>query len=91
MRDLYIRTGDGFILVYSIVAASTFHTVPEIRDQITRVKDSDEVPTMLVGNKCDLENLRVITKDEGKQLASKWRNCIFTECSAMTNANVEEG
>jgi len=90
MRDLYIRTGDGFILVYSIVASSTFHALPEIRDQINRVKETDDTPAILVGNKCDLENLRVISKEEGKQLAAKWKNCLFCEASALSNTGVDD-
>lgn len=43
MRDLYMKNGDGFILVYSIIAQSTFNDLPDLREQILRVKDTDDV------------------------------------------------
>ncbi len=54
MRDLYMKNGQGFVLVYSISSQSTFNDLLELRDQILRVKDSPDVPMVLVGNKCDL-------------------------------------
>lgn len=88
MRDLYMKNGQGFVLVYSIIAQSTFNDLPDMREQILRVKDKDNVPTILVGNKCDLEEQRVITTDQGEDLARQW-NCAFLEVSAKTRHNVD--
>ncbi len=54
MRDLYMKNGQGFVLAYSISSQATFNDLLELRDQILRVKDSIDVPMVLVGNKCDL-------------------------------------
>ena len=43
MRDLYMKNGQGFILVYSITAQSTFNDLTDIKDQILRVKDVPDV------------------------------------------------
>ena len=43
MRDLYMKNGQGFVLVYSIIAQSTFNDLPDLREQILRVKDCDTV------------------------------------------------
>ena len=43
MRDLYMKNGQGFLLVYSITAQSTFNDIQDLRDQIVRVKDTDDV------------------------------------------------
>ena len=40
MRDLYMKDGQGFVLVYSIIAQSTFSDLQDIRDQIVRVNIS---------------------------------------------------
>jgi len=45
MRDLYMKNGQGFLLVYSITAQSTFNDLQDLRDQILRVKDADDVST----------------------------------------------
>jgi GTPase KRas protein len=89
MRDGYMRTGQGFILVYAINSRSSFDEIHDFRAQILRVKDKESVPSVLVGNKCDLENERQVTTQEGEDLAKSW-NCPFFETSAKTRVNVEE-
>ena len=46
-----MKDGQGFVLVYSIIAQSTFGDIPDLREQIVRVKDTDQVAMILVGNK----------------------------------------
>ena len=43
MRDLYMKNGQGFILVYSITSQASFNDLADLRDQILRVKDQDDV------------------------------------------------
>ena len=38
-----MKNGQGFVLVYSIIAQSTFNDLPDLREQILRVKDKDDV------------------------------------------------
>jgi len=89
MRDLYMKNGQGFVLVYSIIAQSTFNDLGDLREQILRVKDKDVVPMVLVGNKCDLQDQRVITSDQGEELARKF-GCTFLEASAKTCVMVNQ-
>lgn len=84
-----MRTGDGFLCVYSITLQSSFDEAISLHDHILRVKDSDEVPFVLVGNKCDLEEDREISYDKGLNL-SKELKCPFLEASAKTRHNVVE-
>eukprot|EP00005_Dracoamoeba_jomungandri_P005535 CAMPEP_0174260798 /NCGR_PEP_ID=MMETSP0439-20130205/10569_1 /TAXON_ID=0 /ORGANISM="Stereomyxa ramosa, Strain Chinc5" /LENGTH=194 /DNA_ID=CAMNT_0015345129 /DNA_START=21 /DNA_END=606 /DNA_ORIENTATION=+ len=90
MRDLYMKNGQGFVLVFSIIAQSTFNDLPDLREQILRVKDMDDVPMVLVGNKCDLSDQRVVTTEQGESLAAKFNGCAFLESSAKTKVNVEQ-
>jgi len=90
MRDLYMKNGQGFILVYSITSQSTFNDLQDLREQILRVKDRDDVPMCLVGNKCDLEDERVVGKDQGNQLSKEFNSCTFMETSAKQKINVNE-
>lgn len=102
-----MKNGQGFVLVYSITSQSTFNDLSELRDQILRVKDADDVsytnalvsrgkyllfqvPMVLVGNKCDLEDERVVGKDQGLNLARMWSNVSFLESSAKAKINVSE-
>lgn len=42
-----MKNGQGFVLVYSITAQSTFNDLHDLREQILRVKDTDNVSTYL--------------------------------------------
>lgn len=108
MRDLYMKNGQGFALVYSITAQSTFNDLQvkfhdnvslwwklsmccqDLREQILRVKDTDDVPMVLVGNKCDLEDERVVGKDQGLNLARQFNMCSFHETSAKAKIGVND-
>lgn len=45
---------------------------------------------VLVGNKCDLEDDRVVSKETGQQLAAQWGSCTHLETSARKKINVDE-
>lgn len=47
-----------------------------------------QVPMILVGNKCDLEDERVVGKEQGQNLARQWNHCAFLESSAKSKINV---
>eukprot|EP01121_Diplochlamys_sp_Union-15-3_P020988 TRINITY_DN8371_c0_g1_i2.p1 TRINITY_DN8371_c0_g1~~TRINITY_DN8371_c0_g1_i2.p1 ORF type:complete len:197 (+),score=20.56 TRINITY_DN8371_c0_g1_i2:79-669(+) len=89
VRDQYLRTGDGFLCVYSITLQSSFDETQSLHEHILRVKDIDGIPFVLVGNKCDLEGSRVVPTEKGKQLSAELK-CQFMEASAKTRYNVVE-
>jgi small GTP-binding protein len=62
MREQYMRTGEGFLLVYSITSRQSFEEITTFQQQILRVKDKDYFPMVVVGNKCDLEGEREVSR-----------------------------
>uniref|UniRef100_A0A914E312 small monomeric GTPase n=1 Tax=Acrobeloides nanus TaxID=290746 RepID=A0A914E312_9BILA len=54
MRDQQIRYGDGFLLVFALDNLNSFEKIQDFRKAIVNVKESIEVPMILVGNKHDL-------------------------------------
>ncbi|KAL0248630.1 hypothetical protein GEMRC1_003864 [Eukaryota sp. GEM-RC1] len=89
IREQYLVEGHGFLLVYSIDSQESFDKAVSLRDQILRLQKRQDVPLVLVGNKCDLEDSRAVTNDEGKLLAEKF-GCKFFETSAKDEVNVED-
>lgn len=89
MRDQYMRTGEGFLCVYAITSRPSFEEIHPFREQILRVKDADAVPMVLVGNKCDLDNDRQVTYNEGAEVGKQY-GIPFLESSAKTRIRVEE-
>lgn len=61
MREQYMRSGEGFLLVFSLTDHSSFMEIAKFQKQILRVKDRDEFPMILVGNKSDLEAQRRVS------------------------------
>ncbi|KAI4134984.1 MAG: hypothetical protein LQ347_001069 [Umbilicaria vellea] len=88
MREQYMRTGEGFLLVYSITSRQSFEEIMTFQQQILRVKDRDYFPIIIVGNKCDLDGERQVTKQEGETLARRF-GCKFIETSAKSRTNVD--
>ncbi|KAL6040147.1 RAS1 protein, partial [Balamuthia mandrillaris] len=87
LRDQYMKTGQGFILVYSITSPTSFEAATKLRTQILRIKeDHQDIPIVLVANKVDLEEERAVSAEEGKSLAQKF-NTGFIEASAKSNHN----
>ena len=86
----YMKLGQGFVLVYSITAQSTFNNLQELREEILRLKNTEDVPMVLVGNKCDLEEERVVGKDKALNMARQFNNCAFMETSAKKNIGVND-
>jgi len=93
MRDHYYRSGEGFLLVYSVATRLGYDDIDQLRAQILRVKEdflvNDTVPMVLVANKIDLTDERVISTAEGQAKANAWR-CPYIETSAKTRINVDE-
>jgi len=90
MRDQHIIQGGGFVLVYSIIHAPSFQQLGELFQSILRVKDKEDYPIVVFGNKADLESQRTVSTQQGKDFAQKI-NAPFFETSAKTRLNVEAG
>lgn len=93
----YMRTGEGFLLVFAVNSAKSFedigesHIVPWLkttlhlwilktgtyREQIKRVKDAEEVPMVLVGNKCDLQAWAV-DMNQARDVRTNF-SCLYVE------------
>merc|ERR1719222_972375 len=76
MRDQYMRKGHGFLFVYAITDRSSFDQLTSLRDQLLRAKDAEHIPYVVVGNKCDLESERQITKTEGSEIAESFGELV---------------
>jgi GTPase KRas len=89
MREQYMRSGEGFVLVFAINSRPSFEEIQTFYQQILRVKDCDYIPLTLVGNKCDLDNEREVSTIEGKEMAGKM-HAKYVESSARYRINVDE-
>ena len=83
-----IKNAQGIILMYDITDRKSFESIP---DWIKSVKDAkgSNFPMILLGNKLDKEDVRVIKEKEGKELADEYKIKFF-ETSNKTGINIQE-
>jgi len=84
----YFRGGQGILLVYDVTDRNSFNS---IRNWINQIQEhaSEDVSTILIGNKCDKEDERVVSTEEGLKLADEY-GVQFIETSARNDLNVEK-
>ncbi|KAK2413986.1 Ras-related protein RABA5b [Trifolium repens] len=87
VTSAYYRGAFGALVVYDISRRGTFDSIKRWLDELTTQNDST-VARMLVGNKCDLENIREVSIEEGKALAEE-EGLFFMETSALDSTNVQ--
>ncbi|KAI9732193.1 MAG: Ras- protein rsr1 [Cirrosporium novae-zelandiae] len=90
MRELYMKQGQGFLLVFSITSRSSLHELAELREQIIRIKDDEHIPIVMVGNKSDLEEDRKVSRGQAFAISQSWGGAPYYETSARRRANVDE-
>jgi len=81
-----IRGCDGIILMYDITRKNTFDLISQWIENINQLKEN--CPLVIVGNKCDLEDKRKVTKEEGLEIAKNYKTVYF-DSSAKQGINVE--
>ncbi|XP_058196645.1 ras-related protein RABA5b [Rhododendron vialii] len=86
VTSAYYRGAFGALLVYDITRRTTFDSIKRWLDELNTHCDTT-VARILVGNKCDLENIRDVSIDEGKSLAQE-EGLFFIETSALDSTNV---
>ena len=89
MRTSYMRSGKGFILVYAIDDRASFEEIEAFHKELVRTKPGEKIPCVICGNKCDLEDRRIVSKAEGEELAQKLGTKFF-ETSALTNYQIHD-
>ena len=84
----YFNSSDGFLLIYDISDKDSFKHLNFWNEQI-KLNAPNNTKSVLVGNKCDLDNSREISIEQGENLAQKYKIKFF-EASAKDGTNINE-
>ena len=87
MRDQYVRVGEGFLLVFSLTDRRSLDECYKLHRDILRIKDTENVPMLLIGNKLDV---RQIGMDTHARTAATTMRIPYFETSARTRHNIDE-
>lgn len=88
ITDDWIHQGDAFLVVYSIDSENTFNDMERIIKRIKKIREGQKIPIMMVGNKSDLEEDRMVSQQEAGDMA-KNLGVKSIETSAKTNRNID--
>ena len=91
ITDQYYKGAAGIVIVYDLAARKSYESVGNWLSEVRRCVESEEVPIILVGNKKDLVDERVITVEEAETYASE--NAMFyfeTSAKENTDGKIEE-
>ncbi|MFW9826240.1 MAG: GTP-binding protein [Candidatus Thorarchaeota archaeon] len=87
VRQTYLANAEAGILVYDVTRQETFDHLEDWFNDIKSI--SPKISLILVGNKIDLSEFRVISTEQGEKLAKKL-NLSYTETSAKTGENIND-
>ncbi|NXC46144.1 REM1 protein, partial [Penelope pileata] len=88
-RSQCLQVGNAYVIVYSITDRGSFESASELRIQLRRARQAEDIPIILVGNKSDLVRCREVSVEEGRACAVVF-DCKFIETSAALQHNVAE-
>ncbi|XP_065501622.1 GTP-binding protein REM 1 isoform X1 [Caloenas nicobarica] len=89
LRNQCLQVGNAYVIVYSITDRDSFESASELRIQLRRARQAEDIPIILVGNKSDLVRCREVSVEEGRACAVVF-DCKFIETSAALQHNVAE-
>ncbi|PIC16359.1 hypothetical protein B9Z55_022994 [Caenorhabditis nigoni] len=91
MRRLSIASASAFLLVFSVDDVTSFKEMSDLWQEIcTRRSDLNELPIVVVGNKCDVENKKIF-EDTAKAFTSRLSSDVrYVEVSAKDNIRITE-
>ena len=88
ITSAYYKGAKGAFIVYDITRKQSFDSVEKWVNDVTAVADK-KITIILIGNKCDLEDQRQITKEQGEEKANKLE-IAFLETSALSGENLDK-
>ena len=83
----YYRDANALLLLYDVTSILSFNHVRDWLGEIQEYAHADVI-VMLIANKVDKTNERVVTREMGEKLASE-HEVTYVETSAKTGSNVE--
>ncbi|MHA2020682.1 MAG: GTP-binding protein [Candidatus Thorarchaeota archaeon] len=88
VRQGFYRGARGGLLVYDVTRRRTFLNIDNWKNECFS-NLANPIPLVVVANKVDLADSRVVSKEEGEKYAKKHK-FLYVESSALTGENVEE-
>jgi small GTP-binding protein len=94
-RKTYYLGSQAAFIVFDLTNRESYENVMEWLEEISSFLEKKELPIIVIGNKSDLEDQRVVSYQEGVQMASDisekgYPNISYIETSALTGENIRD-
>lgn len=89
IRPNFYKKTDGAFLICDLTRADTLNDLENWKGEVNKSIHYDPI-YLIIGNKSDLGNVRIITKDMLNETQKQLRSLGFIETSAKTGENVEK-
>ena len=89
IRSLYFKGCRGALFVYDATRLDTYENI-DVWMKDFKGNVIEDTSYILLGNKIDLDNERVVSEDQGKKLAEKIGAAVFLETSEKTGEKVND-
>lgn len=89
VADFKVRDREGYLVVFDLTSKESVDNIDEHYRRIYGYHNKRDVSVILVGNKADLKDQRVIDYQEAEKMAQD-RKSPYIECSALNGENVDE-
>ena len=86
ITSAYYKGAKGAFIVYDITRKNSFDSIDKWVNDLTAAADK-KITILVIGNKCDLEDQRQVTKEQGEQKAASLQ-VAFLETSALSGENL---
>jgi len=87
LRKLYLEGSQGALIVFDVLNQKSFDNLEDWVKSVIDIR-GDKNPMVLIANKIDMEEHRIIKKPQAEEYAKKY-NMKLIETSAATGTNVE--
>jgi small GTP-binding protein len=88
ITNAYYKGAKGAFVVYDITKKESFESIDKWINDLINSSDKN-ITILLIGNKCDLEEQRKVTKEEGEEKAKSFK-IAFMETSALNGQNLDK-
>ncbi|MHA1109776.1 MAG: Rab family GTPase [Promethearchaeota archaeon] len=88
VRPPFYRGASAMVYVYDITRRESFSNIPNWKTEVER--EITGKPFILIANKTDLSDERVVSKKEGENLAQQIGANMYFESSAKDYQNIDE-
>lgn len=87
--ETFYKNVEGIVLIFDLTNKNSFDDVKDYFIPTIQQHCREDIPVLIIGNKKDMQDERLITYEEANEIAMKYDYC-YKEVSCSENSNIVE-